>query len=421
MSRRSALIAGGALVAGFSMIRRGHAASGRVVIIGGGFGGATCAKYIKRADPAIDVTLIEANASYITCPFSNGVLADIDTLDDLTLNYGRLASNHGVKVVKGNASAVDSVLKRVMLSDGRSFDYDRLVISPGVDFRFNDIDGLTASVSNKAIPHAWKAGSQTTLLRRKLHAIEDGGTFIITVPPSPYRCPPAPYERASLAAYWLKKNKPKSKVLILDSNDSMPKQALFEEAWSQLFPGMVTRITGSQGGEVVAVDPYGMTVDTASGETVKGSVINIIPPHKAGAIAAKARVKKGDWCPVNPATFESTKVPGIHVIGDACTASPLPKSGAAANSQGKVCAQAIADIFAGKTPGEPLFSNACYSVIQPKYAIALATIYGMRNGSLALVNGPNVTSPVGASKDYREKEFKDAGGWYRSLVSDSFY
>lgn len=286
-----------------SPLRAASSATGRVVVIGGGFAGATCAKYLKRAAPDVEVTLIEKNATYVTCPFSNAVLGGFGKMADITVSYDALKDRHGIDVIADAASEIDPDARSVRLADGADLAYDRLIVAPGIDFRFDDIEGYDADAADR-LPHAWKAGEQTTLLRQQLEAMEDGGTVIVAIPSAPYRCPPGPYERASLIAYHLSRNKPRSKVLILDGNDKMPKQALFQEGWQRLYPGMIEWVPMSEDGRAVAVDPGSMTVQTEFSEH-KGDVINLIPPQRAGMIAEMAGLTDASgWCPVDPRTFE---------------------------------------------------------------------------------------------------------------------
>ncbi len=398
-----------------------HAAtgvSGRVVVVGGGFAGATCAKYLKRAAPNIEVMLVEQNPSYVTCPFSNAVISGFGKMSDITVSYDALEDRHDIKVIAETAAEIDPDSRSVRLAGGTELAYDRLIVAPGIDFRFGEIEGYDAKATDR-LPHAWKAGEQTMLLRQQLEAMEDGGTVIIAIPPAPYRCPPGPYERASLIAHYLSKAKPRSKVLILDGNDKMPKQALFQEGWERLYSGMIEWVPLSEDGRVVAVDPGGMTVQTEFDEH-KGDVINLIPPQRAGTIADVAGLTDASgWCPVDPKTFESTLQSRIHVVGDAGK-SGLPKSASAGNTSAKVCASAVAAMLAGDQVSEPSFINACYSLLAPDHAITVATVYEMTEDGVHPIEGASGTSPLKASAGYREKEAKDATGWYKSIVADSF-
>lgn len=395
-----------------------RAGGGRVVIIGGGFGGATCANYIKRYDPGIEVTLIEPNKNYVTCPFSNTVLAGINPIDFITRSYDNLKAKRGVKVVNDRVTGIDPANRKVRLKGGSTLSYDRLVVSPGISFRWGEIKGYNETAS-RIMPHAWQAGPQTVLLRKQLEAMRDGGTVIIVSPPKPFRCPPGPYERAGLIAYYLKNNKPKSKILILDSSERFSKQVLFKEGWDKLYPGMIEWVAGSQGGTIERVDTKTMAVFSRFGESYKGDVINLIPPQKAGKIAQIARLaNKQGWCPVNQRTFETVKQKGIHVIGDASIAGAMPKSGFAASSQARICAAAIVSDLRGQKMPEPTYNNTCYSFIGPKYAISVAAVYRLKGGQITRVSGG--VSPTGAKKRFRLNEANYAKGWYKAITAEAF-
>jgi len=376
----------------------------RVVVIGGGFAGATCAKYLRRADSAIQVTLIERQRNYVTPPSSNLVVTGLQPLSAITLGYDKLRLNHGVKVVYGNAVSIDPAGKKV---------------APGIDFKYAALEGYSEQAAI-VMPHAWKAGPQTELLRRQLEQMPNGGTVIITVPPAPFRCPPGPYERASLIAHYLKRNKPKSKVLILDASDSFAAQEGFMEAWQALYPGMIEWVPGSKGGGVTKVDAKSLTVSTRAGQH-RGNVVNVIPPQKAGDFADKVGLSdETGWCPVDAGSFESTRQKDIHVIGDSSIAGKLPKSAAAANSEAKVCAFAIASLLAKRPVGDPSFVNACYALASPTYGLSIAGVYGRTAGGIAPLPGALGVSPLKESAKYRAKEAQDANDWYQNIVADSF-
>ncbi|MEZ5592900.1 MAG: NAD(P)/FAD-dependent oxidoreductase [Gammaproteobacteria bacterium] len=391
----------------------------RVVIVGGGFGGATCAKYLRRADPTIAVTLIEREPHYVTGPMSNAVIGGLRSLDDITVSYDELIDRYGVNLIQGNVVAIDAVAKSVTLDRGDTLAYDRLVVAPGIDSVYTAIDGYGTEVTER-MPHAWQPGPQTLLLRRQIEAMDDGGVVIITIPQMPYRCPPGPYERASLIANDLKRHKPKSKILILDANDGFPKQKLFMQGWEALYPGMIEWVPGNKGGRVTGVEPETMIVFSEF-ERYRGDVVNVIPPERAGAIATVAGLTDaGGWCPVDPRTFESSLQPSIHVIGDAARAGKLPKSGAAANAEGKVCAMALAALLNDQPVGDPAFINACYSLLAPDYGISIAAVFGLTTQGIMPLPDASGTSPVEASQKYRRKEAEDAQGWYDSIVADTF-
>jgi sulfide dehydrogenase [flavocytochrome c] flavoprotein subunit len=390
------------------------AAKARVVVVGGGFGGATAAKYIRQFDPNIAVTMIDAQANHITCPFSNLVIAGDKTMADITQTFDALRTQHGVNVVQGMVVAIDGVARKVTLADGQTFAYDRLVLSPGIDFKYEAIAGLTPEVAATRMPHAWQAGAQTTLLQRQLEAMPDGGVFVMASPPNPYRCPPGPYERASLVASYFKKHKPKSKVLILDAKPAFSKQGLFQAGWKSEYPGMIEWVSKDLGGEVTSVDPSTMTV-IAEGRH-QASVANIIPPQKAGKIAFVAGLTdKTGWCPVDQKTYESTLIPAIHVIGDASIAGPLPKSGYSANSEAKVCAAAIVALVNSRAVPEPSWVNTCYSLVAPDYGISVASVYKLEAGKTVEVKGAGGISPADGNK---RLEAVYAQGWYDAITQD---
>jgi sulfide dehydrogenase [flavocytochrome c] flavoprotein chain len=392
-------------------------AAARVVVIGGGFGGASCARALRRTDPTLQVTLIEPNRIFTACPFSNEVIAGLRQLESQQFTYGRIIAE-GVTVIAQAATRIDPAKRTVGLADGTTLGYDRLVLAPGIDLRFDALPGYDEAASDR-MPHAWKAGEQTALLRRQLEAMEDGGTVVLAVPASPSRCPPAPYERASLIAHYLKTKKPRSKVLILDAKDTFPQQRLFENAWKELYPGMIERIALSQGGRVVSVDPASNTIVTDFGN-YRAEVANVIPPQKAGRIAdiAGAADHTG-WCPIDPVTFASKLVPDIHVIGDACIAGGIPKSASAANAEAKACATAIVSLMSGKSPETPRLNGACYNTVAPGYAFSLSGLYQPKDGQFAEIEA-NVTSPVDAPREVRQHEADHAQAWFKTITVDAF-
>lgn len=407
-------------LAGFPMISLGKS-SGRVVVVGGGYGGATAAKYLRLADPSIQVTLIEKKPQYVSCPMSNEVLSGERNMDSLRVSYNALSTRYGINVVAGRVTEIDPVRKNVHTANGQDFQYDRLIVSPGIDFRWGAIEGYDRDAT-EVMPHAWNAGPQTVLLRQQLMAMRDGGVVIIVAPPNPYRCPPGPYERASQIAYYLKQYKPKSKILILDPKDKFSKQGLFQQGWAQHYPGMITWVSGSNDGRVTQVNTQNMTVFTDF-EEHQGNVINVIPPQKAGEIAVRTGLtNQSGWCPVNQQTFESTIHRNIHVIGDASIAGKMPKSGYAANSQGKVCAAAIVALMNSKTVVEPSYVNTCYSLITPKHGVSVAAIYQLnQEGQIVAVKGAGGTSSMNAAPWQRETEAMHAHSWYRNIISDTFH
>ncbi len=391
---------------------------GRVVVIGGGFGGATAARTLKALQPSLDVTLVEPNPVYTSCPFSNSVLANLREIDQQQFRYDRIKSA-GVTVAETSATAVDADAKTVTLADGNRLSYDRLVMSPGIDFNWSAIQGYDEAAAAK-MPHAWKAGAQTVLLRRQLQAMNDGGLVVLSSPANPFRCPPGPYERASLIAYWLKIWKPKSKLLLLDAKDAFSKQRLFQNGWAELYPGMIEWVPLSQGGKVTAVDPATLTLTTEFGSH-KATVANVIPPQKAGAIAAQAGVAdRTGWCPVEPVAFESSLRPNIHVLGDAAIMGGMPKSAFAANAQAKVCAAAIVKLLAGQKPQDPIVINTCYSLVAADYGISIAGVYRPDKGQLTDIPGAGGTSPLVAVGGLRGQEALYASSWFRTITAETF-
>lgn len=397
-----------------------QAARGRVVVVGGGFGGATCAKYIRKLGPGIKVTLIERNSKFVTCPFSNLVLGGLRKIDSITHGYDKLSKNHGVKVIHDNVTTIDPVAKKVTLAGGKRLRYDRLVLSPGIDFRWDAIAGYDEAAS-QTIPHAWDGGPQTLILRKQLEQMRDGGVVIIAPPGNPFRCPPGPYERASMIAHYLKQAKPRSKVLIYDAKDKFSKQPLFMQGWQKLYPGMIEWVRPSEGGTIERVDPKSRTIYPVFASPQKGDVLNIIPPQKAGEIAHTAGLAgKEGWCLVNQRTFESQVHKDVHVIGDAAIATPLPKSGFAASSEAKVCAAAIVVALSGGTMPDPSYVNTCYSLVGPEYGISVAAVYRLKGKNIIKVKGAGGVSPKNATDAFRRDEARYAVGWYQSITADTW-
>lgn len=393
--------------------------SARVIVVGGGFGGATCAKYLKRFDPSISVTLIAPEQTFTTCPFSNAVLGGLKKIDFITHNYEKLRAVHGVDIVHDSVKIIDPDGKKIHTAGGKTLAYDRLVLSPGIDFQWNAIEAYDQAAS-QIMPHAWQAGVQTTLLRKQLEAMSNGGVVIIAPPANPFRCPPGPYERASLIAHYLKQHKPRSKVLILDAKDKFSKQPLFQDAWDEFYPNHIEWVPGSQGGKVTRVDTQQMSVYTGD-ERHKGAVINIIPPQTAAAITHSSGLtdEKG-WCPVNQKTFASTQHKNIHVIGDASIAGKMPKSGYAASSQAKACAAEIAAELRGESVGTSSWVNTCYSLVTPDYGISVAAVYRLTDNVIMPVEGAGGVGPRDAPRETRRMEALYAEGWYKAITADIF-
>jgi len=414
MRRRDFIKGAGATL--FPLPALAQGAGPKVVVIGGGFAGATAARFVKQANPAITVTLVEINPTFTACPFSNGVVVGLRELRAQQFNYERLA---GVTLAFQPATAVDAQARRVTLNGGTQVSYDRLVMAPGIDLRFDGLPGYTEAAA-QTMPHAWKAGEQTLLLRRQLEAMEDGGTVVIVAPANPFRCPPGPYERGSLIAHYLKTRKPKSKVIILDAKDAFSKQRLFQNAWKELYPDHLEWVSLSQGGKVNSVDVGEKTLVTDFGRH-KADVANVIPPQRAARIAQDAGVAdRSGWCPVDPVTFESKLVPNIHVIGDAAIMGGMPKSAFSANSQAKVCATAVATLLKGETPAEPRLINTCYSLVAPDYGITVAGVYKPTNGQLADIPGAGGVSPADAPRSARALEAQFADGWFKTITGEVF-
>jgi sulfide dehydrogenase [flavocytochrome c] flavoprotein subunit len=390
----------------------------QVVIVGGGVGGATAAKYIRRADSSVEVTLIEPNEHYYTCFMSNEVLGGDRKLDSLKFGYDGLRK-HGVTVVQDTVTAIDAKGRKVTTKGGKRFSYDRCIVAPGISFRDN-IEGYDAAAAER-FPHAWKAGAQTALLRNQLEAMPDGGTVLIAPPPNPFRCPPGPYERACQIAHYLKNHKPKSKIVIIDSKDKFSKQGLFTQAWERHYPGMIEwKKAADTGGGIMRVDAKAGTVSTDF-DDMKVAVANIIPAQKAGTIAEVAGLTDDSgWCPITGSTFESTLHKGIHVIGDAAIQSPLPKSGYAANSEAKVVAAAVVDLVNGREPGTPSWVNTCYSVVAPDDGISVAMVYNLVDGKVAKVEGSGGLTPMDSSPADRKREVQYAYSWFNNITHDIF-
>ena len=390
-----------------------------IVIVGGGFGGVSCARYLHKYDDSLNITLIEANPQFITCPFSNAVIAGLYDIEFITHNYDNLEKMNGIKFVHDTVTEINPDNKKLRTQDGLSIAYDKLVISPGIDFIWNSIENYDLSAS-KTFPHAWKAGPQTLLLKKQLQAMPNGGTVIIAPPENPFRCPPGPYERASLIASYLSKHKPKSKVLILDSKNKFSKQTLFQDAWDSFYPQMIEWIPASDGGKVSAIDVKNKTL-IADEEHHKADVINIIPPQRAAHIAQHSGLtNKTGWCEVNQKTFESKQAKDIYVIGDSSIAGKMPKSGYAANSQGKICAAEIVAELQGITLNASSWVNTCYSLVTPDYGISVAAVYHRSEEGIIPVKGAGGVGPREVGLKIREKEARYAEGWYRSITADMF-
>jgi len=395
----------------------GGKASGHVVVVGGGYGGATIAKYLRMwSEGGVQVTLIERNPSFISCPISNLVIGGSKTMEDITVSYDGLKNRWGVRVIQDEVAAVDAAKKTISLKAGGSMSYDRLVLSPGIDFMWDEIPGLKSAEAQSKILHAWKAGPQTVALQKQLEAMKDGGTYAIAIPKAPYRCPPGPYERACLVADYFKKNKPKSKVVILDANeDVVSKKGLFMKAWADLYKGTLEYRNNS---EVKDVDVASNTA-ILEFDKFKADVLNVIPPHRAGDIAHKSGLKliNNRWVDINWLSMESTSTPGIHVLGDAIFPAPtMPKSGHMANQHGKLAAAAILNQLAGLEPSPtPVVMNTCYSFVDSKNVIHVSSVhqYDAATKTVQPVKGAG-----GVSAARNELEGKVAIGWAKNIWAD---
>ena len=390
--------------------------SARVVVIGGGFGGASAAKYIKLYAPEIDVVLVERNAQFISCPISNLVLGGNTTMPEITMGYEGLRQR-GVRVVRDEVVAIDADKRQVRLARGASISYERLIVSPGVDFIYDDLPGLRTPEAQQRILHAWKAGEQTVALRRQLEAMKDGGVYVLQIPTAPYRCPPGPYERICQVADYFKRAKPRSKIIVLDANpDIVSKKGLFVAAWEGMYKGMIDYRPNS---ELRDVDVRGMTVKLQF-DDVKGDVINIVPPHRAADIARNTGLITANqrWCGVDWQTAESIAVKGIHVLGDSTlSASAMPKSASMANQHGKICAAAVVALLKGQpVDPTPIIMNTCYSFVSGNSAMHVTSIhaYDAKEKTLLPVKGSG-----GVSDKASEVEGAYAWGWARNIWADA--
>lgn len=388
----------------------------RIVVVGGGFAGATAARALAEGGAA--VTLIEPKRDYVACPMSNLVISGLRPMEAQRFGYGALAAA-GVTVVHATAEAIDAAAHRVRLAgDGGTIAFDRAILAPGIAIRFDAIPGYDEAAA-EAMPHAWQAGPQTALLRDRLAAMDDGGTVVITAPDNPYRCPPGPYERASLVAGFLKAHKPRSKLILLDAKDSFSKQKLFQAAWAAFYPNL-EYVPLAAGGKLVSVDAAAGTVTTEF-ETYTPALANIIPPQRAGQVAAASgAADRSGWCPIDPVTFESRLLPGVHVLGDAAIMGAVPKSAFAANAAAKTCAAAVLDLLAGRAPIPPRLINACYSLVAPGYGISVAGVYAPGAAGFADIPGAGGTSPLDASEAQRATEAEYGRAWFGTVTADVF-
>jgi sulfide dehydrogenase [flavocytochrome c] flavoprotein chain len=387
---------------------------GRVVVIGGGYAGATVAKYLRLWSlGSVEVVVVEPNSQFVSCPLSNLVLGGSKSINDLTFGYEALKANHGIKWVQDTVTAIDATAKKVTMLRGE-LSYDRLIVAPGVDFNYDALPMLASAEAQQQIPHAWKAGWQTVNLRKQLEAMPEGGVFVMSVPKAPYRCPPGPYERACQVASYFKAHKPKSKVIVLDANtEIISKKGLFTKVFNETYAGIVEYRPDS------AISSVNVTTKTVTTDfdKIKADVLNVIPPQRAGKIAQIANLTEKDypWCDINFLTYESKLVPHVHVLGDSVAAG-LPKSAHMATNQAKVCANAIVQLFAGQAPDPtPVFANTCYSYVTDKSAMHVANVYRYDEGKKIMVSAEG----GGVSMSPNEKEGAYAAAWAQNIWADT--
>jgi sulfide dehydrogenase [flavocytochrome c] flavoprotein chain len=390
----------------------------KVVIIGGGAGGGTLAHVLRRGSPEIDVFLIEQQTQYTTCFFSNLYIGGFRSLESLTHGYGGLAGI-GVNIINARAIVVDAVKKEVRLQGGMTVGYDKLVISPGIDFKWDAIPGYSEEAA-QIMPHAYKAGIQTKLLKDQLVAMADGGTVVLAAPPNPYRCPPGPYERVCMIAHYLKTEKPKSKLVLIDPKRAFSKQGLFMEAFNGLYKGIVEVHLSTELDDhaIKRLDPKTMEIETKAGLKIKAAVANIIPAQQAGEIARLAGCTDGDWCPINAENFASTKVNDVYVIGDASVAGEMPKSAFSANSQAKSVSNDIEALMVDKPKYPSRYRNTCWSMLGPESSVKIGANYGPKDGKVAALT--SFISKTGEDDVTRHKSLKESYGWYAGIVAEAF-
>lgn len=395
----------------------------RLLVIGGGFGGATAANFARRTYPWLDVTLVEPRQRFVTCPYGNLVLAGRRQIGQITHGYDGLRAR-GVRVVHDWAAGIDAVQRRVRLAGGETLTYDRMILSPGIALRWGAIEGYDEAAS-ALLPHAWAPGdgAQTLLLRRQLEEMPDGGVVGMAIPANPFRCPPGPYERISMIASYLKRHKPRSKILAFDAKEAFSKQGLFQDAWAALYPGMIEWVPANRDGRITKVDARERVLETEFGTQHRMAVANVIPPQSAATIAIEAGLTNNTgWVPVNPRTFESTMAPGIHVVGDANIPGPMPKSGYVANSTAKQAVASAAALLRGEAPPEAVYFNTCYSHVGEEYGISIVGVFrpNAEGTAIAEVANSGGVSPRGALPEQRRLEALYADAWYESITKDMF-
>ncbi|MFL5234819.1 MAG: FCSD flavin-binding domain-containing protein [Microvirga sp.] len=391
----------------------------RVIVIGGGPGGATAAKYIaKDSNGAIEVTLVEPQRAFTTCFHSNLFLGGFRDWASITHSYDKLASGYGVRLVHQAVAAIDRNARTIRLADGSEMGYDRLVVAPGIDLRFDSVPGYSEEAA-EVMPHAWKAGPQTQLLKKQLDALADGSLIVMVAPPNPYRCPPGPYERVSMMAHVLKaKGHKTSRIVVLDSKDSFSKQGLFQEGWERHYPGMVEWQDPKMHGGIKGVDPSAMTVRTDL-ETYKAALVNVIPAQMAGKIARDAGLaNQTGWCPVDPASMKSASDPNVYVVGDACIPGDMPKSAFSANSQAKVAAMMVRGELAQARTFPARYTNTCWSLIETDDTVKVGGAYEAKDGKIAAVS--TFVSQKGETPEVRRQTQAENMGWYAGFTADVF-
>lgn len=419
--RRAFLAAGAALAAPATLRAQGTAM--RLVVIGGGFGGASAASFARRTYPDVQVTLVEPQPRFVTCPYGNLLLGGERQIGQIIHSYDGLRAR-GVDVIHDRAAGIDAPTKRVRLAGGGVLAYDRLILSPGIAIRWGAIEGYDEAAAQH-MPHAWipADGSQTLLLRRQLEAMPDGGVVGFAIPGNPFRCPPGPYERISMVAHYLKRHKPRSKILALDAKEGFSKQGLFQDGWRALYGDMIEWVPGNRDGRVVKVDVAERVLETEFGTRHKVDVANVIPPQSAASVAAASGlVNDTGWVPVNTRTFEARAAAGIHVIGDANIPGPMPKSGYVANTTAKQAVAAAVALHRGQTPPEPVYFNTCYSHVGENYGISVVGIFRPNADGTAIVEVPNSggVSPRGDLPEQRRLEAIHADAWYESITRSMF-
>jgi sulfide dehydrogenase [flavocytochrome c] flavoprotein subunit len=441
LNRREFLKAGVGLLCAASLPARaatGH--GGHVVVVGGGVGGATAAKYLKLSNPSLRITVIEANRHYIRPYGSSEVVTGHIDMDDLTVSYDTLRSRYGIEFIFDRVVGFDPVKRSVRTASRQNIVYDKLIVSPGISLQYQAITGYSEKVAETRAPSGWIPGAQTDLLRRQLQGMRQGGTFVIVAPPAPYRCPPGPYERAALVTEWMRKHNPGGKVLILDPKDSFVTDASMQLGWHRLYgynipaeylkdmpadvrnsgrPAPIEWVRAKDGGTVSKLDPRNLTVTTAGG-AVKADVLNIIPPMRAGKLAFDLGLTDASgWCPVDRRTFASSLHRDVYVIGDASIADAMPKSGFSANTQAKVTAQAVVDQLAGRSPGEPVWENTCYALAGSEYGLFVADVFRLKDNKIAQISGSRYL-PLDASTTQIRLAATYQQAWLNTFTEDCF-